>query len=135
MSDITVTAADVRPLPGADIARMQAGGTVSVGALVYVVDDGDVEHTDSSAIGTTLPALGIVCGALDGDTSGAATEWVDVVIGGRVTGFSGMTPGNIIYASDNVGAVADAVGASDLIVGLALSATVLLVRIETIDLT
>lgn len=135
MADLTVTAGDVRALPGAQIVRMQAGGTVNVGALVYVVSDGDVEHTAGGAIGTVLPALGIVVAALDGDTSGASGEWVDVVTGGRVTGFSGMTPGDIAYVSNNAGKVADAAGTKSLIVGLVLSATVLLVRIETIDLT
>lgn len=135
MANLTVTAADVRPLPGAKIVRMQAGGTVSVGAAVYVVSDGDVEHTAGGSLSTVLPALGIVCAALDGDTSGASGEWVDVVTAGRVTGFSGMTPGDIAYVSNTAGKLADAAGTKSLIMGLVLSTTVVLVRIETIDLS
>ena len=90
-ANLSVTSADVRPLPGAIVQRMQAGGTVTVGYAVYIDSDGYVQHTAGGAIGTTLPAFGVVVAAKDGDTSGASGEWVDVVTRGPVAGFSGMT--------------------------------------------
>ena len=49
MGAITVTAADVRPLPGAIVRRFDAGGSLTPGQAVYIADDGDVEAADADA--------------------------------------------------------------------------------------
>lgn len=134
MADLTVTAADVRPLSGAVVRRFTAGGTVAIGDVVYVASDGDVEQADGSLVGTTW-LVGIAVATPDGGTSAAAGERVDVVMFGPVAGFSSLTPGALGYVSDTAGKVADAVGTKDAIVGFAESATVLFVRPQLIDLS
>lgn len=126
MADISLTAADVRPLPGATIERYDAGGSLAAGDSVYMADDGDVEEADGSAAGTTY-AIGIVVSGPEGKTSFSAADRVDVVTWGRVTGFSGATPGDVLYQSDTAGALADAAGTTEHKVGRARSATVVFV--------
>ena len=135
MSAITVTAADVRPLTGASIRRFDAGGTISIGAPVYIASDGDVEHADGSGTATLLGFAGIAVATPDGGTSVSAGERVDVVTHGPVAGFSSLTPGSLVYVSDTAGGFDTAAGTKDLIVGLAESATVVFVRPQYIDLS
>jgi len=126
MADISLTAADVRPLPGAIVERYDAGGALAAGDAVYMADDGDVEEADASAAGTAY-TIGIVVSGPDGKTSFVAGERLDVVTWGRVTGFSGATPGDVLYQSDTAGALADAAGTTEHKVGRARSATVVFV--------
>ena len=137
MADITVTAADVRPLPGAIIQRFTAGAALSVGDAVYIASDGDVEKADAD-VAASAQAIGIVVSAPDGATSASAGDAVDVVVYGPVTGFSGMTPGNLVYASVTAGKVADAAPAATSgdykwIIGRAVSAVTIFVAPFTDD--
>ena len=134
MADITVTAADVRPLHGAVIRRFEAGGTVDIGACVYIAADGDVEEADASSA-TALWSIGLAVATPDGGTAASAGEYIDVVTEGPVAGFSSLTPGSLVYVSDTAGACGTAAGTKDFIVGYAESATVVYVRPETIDLS
>ena len=129
MADISKTAADIKPLPGAMVERYDAGGTIAIGQTVYMATDGDVEVADASAAGTAY-AIGIAVGSNDGATSFAAGDRVDVVVFGRVAGFTGMTPGDVLYQSDTAGALADAAGTTSHKVGKARSATVFFVNPE-----
>lgn len=122
MADITVTAADVRPLPGATVERYDLGGSVNVGDSVYMASDGDVEQADAGTA-TTAYAIGICVSVPNGGTIGAAGDRADVVTWGRVTGFSGMTPGDVLYQSDTTGKLADAAGTTSHKVARARSAT------------
>jgi hypothetical protein len=136
MSDITCTAASVRPLEGARIIRMEAGAAINVGAAVYVDSNGDIQATDGDAIGTTLACIGIVVAAgSKGATAAADGDACDVCIAGPVTGFSGMTPGALMYVSGTAGKLATTVVDNGFIVGFAESATTVFVRPETIHLT
>ena len=137
MADITVTAADVRPLPGAVIQRFTADAALNVGDAVYIKSDGDAAQADADDA-TQAQAVGIVASAPNGATSAAAGDTVDVVVAGPVTGFSSMTPGALCYASTTAGKVADAApaGASGdykWIIGRAISATTILVGPFTDD--
>ena len=134
MADITVTAADVRPLVGATVRRFEAGGTIDIGAPVYIADDGDVEETDGSLVATAW-AIGLAVSTPDGGTSAAAGEYVDVVTRGPVAGFSSQTPGTLVYVNDTAGACATTAGTNSFIIGYAESATTVYVRPETIHLT
>lgn len=127
MADIAVTAADVRPLPGAEIVRFEAGGTVNLGDAVYVDSSGKVQQADASVAGTAH-ALGIVVSCPDGKTSAASGQWVDVQVWGRIAGFSGMTPGDVLYTSDTTAKLADAAGTVSHKMGKPLTATVLYLR-------
>ncbi len=136
MADITVVAADVRPLTGAIIRRAKAGEALTFGCCVYVSSySGDrpiVSKTDGNgALGLTR-AYGIVVAPqadTDGATSVASGDWCDVVVHGPVTGYTDLTPGTHIWISDTAGALANAVsGTHSCIVGVAESLTVLYVR-------
>jgi hypothetical protein len=107
MADVTVTAADVRPLPGAVVRRYDAGGTVTPGQAVYLASDGDVEAADADAAASAR-VIGIAVAGPDGKTSFSAGDRVDVVTQGPVCGFSSLTPGGIMYTSVTAGSIADA---------------------------
>lgn len=132
MAAITVTAADVRPLPGASIERYQAGGTVNVGDLVILNSSFKVVQADADAAATTQPAIGIVVAAPNGATSAATDEWVDVCVEGRVTGFASLAYGSV-FASVTAGAMdqtrpAGSSGDFLWVVGWAVSATTIRVH-------
>jgi hypothetical protein len=132
MADVTRTAADVRPLPGATIASFNAGGALTLGDAVYVAADGDVEAADADAALSSY-AIGIVVAIEGGKTTAAAGNRVDIALpGSRVTGYSGLTPGVLMYSSVTAGRIADArpAGASGdfaYVIGIAVSATTILV--------
>jgi len=137
MANVTSTAADIRPLEGAVVRRFDAGGAITVGYAVYLAGDGDVEVADGSAVGTTKPALGVLVGVAPeaaSSTAAAAGDAVDVVMSGPVAGFSSLTPGTLLYVSDDAGRIADAVGTKDCELGIALSADTIFVRVRPIDL-
>ncbi len=107
MADLSVTAADCRPLPGAIVQRFTAGGTFTVGDLVYVVSDGEVEIADASAV-TTGRAVGVCVSAPNGATAVVATDAVDVVVYGPVAGFTSLAEQTRNYVSITAGKAADA---------------------------
>lgn len=132
MADITITAADVRPLPGAIIQRYTADVALTVGNAVYLKSDGDVAKADADDA-AQVQAIGIVVGVPGGGTVSAAGDKVDVVVEGPVAGASGLTPGGLMYASVNAGNIADAspAGASGdfrWIIGRANSATTIFIH-------
>ncbi len=128
MADIAVTAKDVRPLPNALVERRRAGGSGNVGDIVYMAADGDVEVTDASAAGTTY-GMGVVVAVAGTDqTAFVAGDNLDVVVFGQVTGFSGMTPNDVLYISDTAAKLGDAAGTTSHKFARARSATVLFVN-------
>jgi hypothetical protein len=133
-ADLTVTAANVRPLHGAIVRRFDAGGSMNVGDCVYIAADGDVEVTDADSISTTW-LVGLVVGTPSGATAIVAGNAVDVVVYGPVAGFSSLTPGALGYVSGTAGAINDTVGTKDAIVGYAESDEIFFVRPQLIDLS
>lgn len=127
MTTITVTPADVSPLPGATIESYNAGGAGNLGDTVYMASDGDVETADGSAVGTAY-AIGVVVAIQGGKTSFVAGDRLDVCTRGRVAGFSGMTPGDVLYQSDTTGKLEDAAGTTSHKVARARSATTVFVN-------
>lgn len=129
MAAITVTKADVRPLPGAVIEKYPAAGALSLGDAVYLDSNGKVEKADADAAASML-VHGIVVSAPRGGTDAVADDMVDVCVAGRVTGFSGMTIGSLAFLSVTAGKVdhtapAAASGDFRFIVGIAVSAVTL----------
>jgi hypothetical protein len=117
MADVTVTKTSVRPLENANInSRHTAGEALTLGDAVYLKSDGKWWQTDASVAGTASDVLigVVVAGSSSPDTTNdgdvAAGELIDVVVWGGVEGFSSLTPGAILYLSDNAGLIADAVG-------------------------
>lgn len=130
MADIALTAADIRPLPGAIIQRFIASAALSVGDTVYKgATTTQVTEADASAL-ATAKVCGIVVAVPNGGTAAVAGDYVDVVVFGPVAGFSGMTPGNTLYQSVTAGVLANAAPAAtnyEYTVGWAMSATVVFV--------
>jgi len=104
------------------IERYTAGGAGTVGNTVYMGSGGTGIVADASAAGTTY-AIGIVVSAPDGATTFASGDVVDVAVEGRVTGFSGATPGIMTYQSNTAGALDTAAGDSSHKMGRMRSAT------------
>lgn len=128
MADITVTAKNVRALPGATIERFSAGGAGNVGDEVYLASDGDVEQADGSAAGTAFGiGIAVAVGGTD-KTAFVAGDTLDVVTWGPVSGFSGMTPGDVLYTSDTAAKLADAAGTNSHKMGRARSAEIFFVQ-------
>lgn len=116
----------VKPLEGAITRRMTAGATIAAGEIVSVMADGYVDPADTSAM-TAAVVMGIALNAA------AAGEPVDIVTFGPVVCLIDATPAALYYASDTAGEPSASVGTKDVLVGFALSATVLFVRPEFID--
>lgn len=137
MADISKTAANVRPLNGAIIRRGEAGGSGSIGDLVYLDGTNGWKQADANGSQAAAMGRGIAVGqGAEGATTFADGDKIDIVIFGPVEGFTGMTPGGTVYSSATAGAVADAAPAEtgddwDFIVGWAESATVLIVHPQT----
>lgn len=136
MADVTVVAADVRPLPGCLIRRFSAGGTITVGAPVYINANDTVSAADGSAVSTSF-AIGIcVSGNGASKTVPVSGDEVDVVLFGPVAGYStNMVAGGVFWVSDTTGTLCDAASGAtkDTVMGIGLSATVLLVRPQIVE--
>lgn len=141
MAAFAGTAADIRPLPpAAIIRRYNAGGAITVGNAVYVASDGDVEQADADAEASAI-AIGI-CVAVGsaGATVAAAGDRVDVCVFGPVTGYAGLTPGALVWASVTAGSMdqtapAGSSGDYPFVIGYAESATTIFVLPQFGDLT
>lgn len=93
---ISVTKANVRPLPQAIVRRYTAGGSLSAGDPVYVASDGDVEEASANA-SASVKAIGMVVSDMDGSTTFASGDAVDVVVYGPVAGFASVDEEKEIY--------------------------------------
>lgn len=135
MADVTFTAAQIAPLHehGAVVLPGRAGGTVTVGHLVYMASDGDWERADANVSAAVARAQGIAVASYDGETTIASGDPVSVCVFGPVSGYSGMTPGANLYISDTVGLIGDAVAAYDRIIGWAWDATTIFVAVQQND--
>jgi hypothetical protein len=128
MADITVTPANVRPLPGYWARNAIAGEALDLGDVVYL--DGVTGR--AMAAQADDPATSVVVGIVvavgnEGKTAAVAGEAVSVVLQGVVQGYSGMTPGSYVYLSAaTAGAAADDAGT--VILGIAWAADMLLLR-------
>ena len=107
MADIAQSS-DVSPLIGAVVKAVNAGGNVRVGNCAYIVSDGDWEEADANVSAITSAGLGIIVATHDGELTAVDGDGISVVVLGPVTGFSGLTPGQRVFVSINVGRIADA---------------------------
>lgn len=135
MADVTFTAAEIAPLHehGAVVLPGRAGGTITVGHLVYMASDGDWERADANVSAAIARAQGIAVASFDGETTINSGDPVTVCVMGPVAGFSGLTPGANLYISDTVGRIADAAATYDRIIGWAESANTIFVSIQQND--
>ncbi len=135
MADVTIVPADIRPLPGCIIRRFTAGETMTPGQPVYLSAANTVSLCDATDAATNFCIGVVVAGALGGSTI-ASGEEVDVVLFGPVAGYStNMAQNRPFYTDNDAGVIADAAGDKDTVIGWGLSASVLLVHPQVIDLS
>ena len=130
MADMSFTAAEIKPLVfnGAVLRRYLAGGTITVGHLVYVASDGDVERADGNVSAAVAEAIGVAVESYDGETTINSGDPVSVCVFGPISGFASMTAGTILWVSDTIGRIADAAGTFDRVVGYAETAGIVFVN-------
>lgn len=135
MADLTVTAADVRPLPGCIIRRFTAGAAIDVGAPVYLSAAKTVSEADASTL-AGAQAIGLMVATSPNaasTTAAASGEECDVVLFGPVAGCT-CTYNTIYYIDDDAGVIADTAGTKSFIIGIGLDTETLLVRPQFVDL-
>lgn len=114
MADITVTAANVAAMypAHAEIYDRVAAVAVTAGQVLYLNSSGKVDLYDSNGSGTLQPE-GIALNAA------GAGQGVSVLKRGFVDGFSisSLAYNAALYGSNTAGALADAAGASSVILG------------------
>jgi adhesin HecA-like repeat protein len=129
MTAVTVTALSVRPLPGADVRQFVCGEALTLGDLVYMKSDGKVWKANGGASSTAY-CIGIVVSVSTfGATVSVADETVGVLYDGPVAGFT-LTVGNRYWVSDTAGKLDTATGTVEVVVGIALTTGILLVKVN-----
>jgi len=106
MAQISFTAADVRPLPGAVVRRKTTGGAVDAGSAVYLDSSGYVQKADAGTR-ATAHVFGIAVADNDGSTTFASGDVVDVVVFGPVEGSSSLSEGTFAYCGTVAGQIED----------------------------
>jgi len=125
MSAVTVTALDVRPLPGCVVRQFTCGEALGLGDLVYMKNDSKVWKSDSDAAGTSY-ALGIVVSVSTfGAVASVADERVGILLSGPVAGFT-VTPGVRYFVSGDAGKLDTASGSTDVNMGVGLPDSIFL---------
>lgn len=94
-----------------------AGETLTRGDLVAIKAADGLAYKADADDATLRPAVGII------GTGGATGVKVEVVVTGKISGFTGLTPGALAYLSGTAGAATQAAPVWAQPVGLALSAT------------
>lgn len=94
-----------------------AGETLTRGDLVAIKAADGLAYKADADDATLRPAVGII------GTGGATGVKVEVVVTGKISGFTGLTPGALAYLSGTAGATTQAAPVWAQPVGLALSAT------------
>lgn len=129
MADITVTKANVSALNEGHTVKATAGATLTAGAVVYIDGSNNAKLADASAAATAHVA-GLVIAPKD-PVSGDGFDMA--VPGCLIGGFSGMTPGDLLYLSDTAGKLADAAGTKSKPCARALTATEIIWTLEGVD--
>lgn len=130
MATVTVTALDVRPLPGAVIRNLTVSGTVHPGDAIYQSGGtvgGSVDAANGAATATAY-AIGICVAVPNGGTIATTGDRCDYVAHGPVAGFSGAAGGSPAYAGNGAGIVATTAGTVSHKIGYFESPTVLFVQ-------
>ena len=134
MSDLSITAANVKPGAGANIKSGTAGAAITAGQVVYFNSANKYVLSDNDGSGTR---------AVDGITlNGASADQpisVQGIKAGEITIGATLTPGTTYYLSGTPGGIcpiADVTSGKDpIVIGVAKSATVLKLRAIDPDVT
>lgn len=119
------TAANIKPLEGAIVQRVQLGATTAAGELItQQTDDGKWDPSNAAAVQLTV-AVAVQAG---GDT-----DYVDAVVRGPVKCITGATIGGLVYTTNTAGEPDQTGGTKKTVVGYAKTATVLFVQPQIRD--
>jgi hypothetical protein len=130
MTDLTVVAANVRPLDGSRTRGYDLGAAAAPGDAYYIASDDDIEKADANGAAALQKARGLIVALEGGKSSGVAGDRATGCVFGPVAGFTGLTPGAIVYLSDTVGKLSDTPGTNVIVMGYCESATVVFVQPE-----
>lgn len=142
MATVTFTQRQIAPdwEHGAVVVWASAGEALEVGDAVYLngAQDnvGEAFLADADALGgVAYKARGIVVAVAKSDGVAPANsltavdgDRISICVQGAVYGFTGLTPGSIIYASNTAGDMVDAAPGNDWQIGWALDATTIYVQ-------
>jgi hypothetical protein len=117
------TAANIKPLNGAQVRRGTLGATTAAGEIVELQSDGKWDPAAATAV--IKSGRIALQGGADGDV-------VDMVCFGPAQCLTGATVGAIVYVSDTAGEPAETAGTKSAVIGYAESATVLFVNFQTV---
>lgn len=104
MANITRTAANVRLVNENEAIKLRGtvGATITPGQPVYLDGTSGWKPADADAAASGL-LRGLALSDGYGSVSFAIGTVIDIVVFGRVAGFSGMTPGANVYVSLDAG--------------------------------
>lgn len=129
MANVTVTATQVRALPGAITAMYDAGEAMTVGNVVQMAGDAALDMANASSAATANGTLGIVVAAEGHSPTGAvaAGERVTIVLWGRVyLGESAsLDETKVYFVGTTDGVITDVAPAAFRAIGYPLSPTIL----------
>lgn len=130
MSDVTKTATKIRPLIPSQNVKGLAAEALTLGDVVYRNTDSKWALADASAAATSKGEIGILVAGGQHKPTGAvaAGEMCDVVVNGRVAGFTALEETTDYYLSNTAGALADGAGTVTRFMGHAESAEVFFVE-------
>ena len=106
MAAVSMTAADVRPLPGAITRRFTAGGTINAGQPVYLNSSGNAVRSDATDRAKSH-VVGLAVADNDGGTIFSSGDIIDVVVFGPVAGGSSLNEGSFAYCGTTAGGMED----------------------------
>jgi hypothetical protein len=135
MADITVTPAKVHLPNETEVIKIRGIlGAVSVpGSPMYLDGTNGWKPADAD-VAASGQARGILLSLPNGSVSGAIGDAGDIVTEGRITGYSGMTPGAAVFVSVNAGKLDQTPPAAEddyvFAIGWAESATTIYVHPE-----
>ena len=116
---------DINKIKNSIISSLNAGETINGATLpvaVYVKnDDGEIYKTDANDTSGKLEFIGFaITNSTDGDPITVQTK-------GIIDGFSGLTIGARYYLSDTPGEISESEGTISVMIGIAISATKLII--------
>lgn len=106
MGNISLTASSVKLPNDLEVIKIRGvvGATITPGQAVYLDGTNGWKPADGDALASSQ-GRGIALSDGYGSVSFAVGQTIDIVCIGRVTGFSGMTPGGAVYGSLTAGAL------------------------------
>lgn len=107
------------------IRQMTAGATINGATLPVPVYQNKTDNEFYACDGNDTSALKFLGFAISNGTDGAS---IDIQYNGVVTGFTGLAEGEKYYVQDTIGTIGTSPGTYEVLVGIAISETELLIQ-------